>query len=691
MSSYREEVNVLKNKIQKADIVSFDVFDTLLLRNVLNPTDIFKAVEIDFFKENCEEIDFFKIRIRAEHQARKHSRKEDVLLDEIYQYVEKELGPVSNKLKKLEIELEKKFITANGQMKELYNYAKTLDKRIFIITDMYMPKSIIEELLSLNDIDGYEKLFVSSELKITKATGSLYQHIKFTEQINNESEWLHIGDNYQSDVINAEKFGITAYHYKKLNDRENVQDVKNLGESIVKAIQINNKYSSQNEYWYIFGNDYVAPIYIGLMMWLVDSLKNKNNIYFLARDGYLPYQLYLKMKSIYPELPEGRYIYASRRGYIYPYLLKVSRESAIETLMLYNSGLGQKLTLKEILENIGLFSDKYKEHLGMFEIKSLETEVNNDTRINIARFLDFIWKDIEQVLQHELRLLLKYLEQIRMNSYETINIFDIGWSGSTQLAIKRLLNKKVTGYYFATIESIHSEIKKDSFGYACDQGFPMKSRKFIIENVMIYELIFSAPEGSLINFRIADNRVVPNLKDVEQNKYMIECVQSFQQGVLDVFDQVFKYDKYIDNVSVTFALKGMEDFIKSYKAIDMLQFSKLTNSVGFGMSSDVKKYVSIISLKDYLENRKLHIRNGRQNLWKNAILILDEQGRYFNKYEVDKLYNIYLSNISLKISNVLNFLIKVIKNPEKVIYKIIQILKNAFWKLKKNIVYKNNG
>ena len=39
-SSYKE----LKNKIDKADIVSFDIFDTLIMRKVFSPEDVVQTV-----------------------------------------------------------------------------------------------------------------------------------------------------------------------------------------------------------------------------------------------------------------------------------------------------------------------------------------------------------------------------------------------------------------------------------------------------------------------------------------------------------------------------------------------------------------------------------------------------------------------------------------------------------------------
>ena len=54
----------LKLKINSVKIISFDIFDTLLLRSFLEPKDVFLALEK---AENCPE--FFKYRSEAEPKA----------------------------------------------------------------------------------------------------------------------------------------------------------------------------------------------------------------------------------------------------------------------------------------------------------------------------------------------------------------------------------------------------------------------------------------------------------------------------------------------------------------------------------------------------------------------------------------------------------------------------------------------
>ena len=49
--------------VDENETISFDIFDTLLFRNVYLPTDIFKIIEIKL-KEKFGTEDFFNLRIK---------------------------------------------------------------------------------------------------------------------------------------------------------------------------------------------------------------------------------------------------------------------------------------------------------------------------------------------------------------------------------------------------------------------------------------------------------------------------------------------------------------------------------------------------------------------------------------------------------------------------------------------------
>ncbi|MBM7567978.1 HAD family hydrolase [Paenibacillus sacheonensis] len=673
--------NDLKDKIVYSEIVSFDVFDTLLLRNVMRPTDVFKAVEQEINEYSVEPVNFSRIRVAAEEKARRVSGREEITFEEIYAQIEYAVGRMkANEFKQLELKLESQFLIANRDLMEIFNFARSLKKKIYLISDMYLASQDVSRFLMENGCEGYDQLFISSELNVTKASGSMYQYIRVAEKINSNEKWIHIGDNYTSDYLNARKNNIEGYYYKKISERESIPSDRTLGESIISAIQLNHKYTNnEQDYWYKFGSDIVAPIYIGLMRWIAKKIKDQDNLYFLARDGFMPHKLYQIMRTHIADLPEGKYLYASRRAYIYPQLIHADVDHAIETLMLHNEGFKQKLTLIEIIENVGLEGENYQRQLGRFNIGTLDEVVNEKNALNIKAFLTSIWSDIQEVLEKELTLLEAYLKQNDVYQQSSINIFDVGWRGSTHLALQDIVGGTVKGMYFGTLDNIYYKIKADSCGYAFNEGAPFKNKKMIMKNVMMYEFLFSSPEGSVFNFTFDhDNKVIPVLNNSELQTSTNEATQRFQQGATDVFIKSMAYYKFTEEVGSDYALSRMQKFINEQNALDMLHFSKLSNSVGLGKALDAQKYATEVDLIDYLMNRNMHNASANCNLWKMAIVIKDSQGRHFNRNEIEKLYNIRYGNFKTIVNHYVSVFKKAVRNPRKTMKRMSMIIKKFF-------------
>ena len=81
--------SILKRLIDQHDVISFDMFDTLVYRKVNLPQDIFDLVDDnvrDFFKVN---FNYKKKRIEAEHKARA-SKQGEITFNEIFRFFPEE-------------------------------------------------------------------------------------------------------------------------------------------------------------------------------------------------------------------------------------------------------------------------------------------------------------------------------------------------------------------------------------------------------------------------------------------------------------------------------------------------------------------------------------------------------------------------------------------------------------------------
>lgn len=199
-----KDTDEIKRMMKKSEVISFDVFDTLIARTVGRPEDIFDLVEKRYNAQAALPMsNFKKIRMAAERAARKNASKEEITLPEIYEMMEVD-DAIRKHLMKLEKETEFMNTFAKPEGRELYNYAVKKGKKILIVSDMYLDSEFIKKVLEKNGYRNYQKLFVSSEYGVQKKTGSLFEQVILKTGYRPE-QILHIGDNPVSDGISAWK------------------------------------------------------------------------------------------------------------------------------------------------------------------------------------------------------------------------------------------------------------------------------------------------------------------------------------------------------------------------------------------------------------------------------------------------------------------------------------------------------
>ena len=362
---------------REVKVVSFDVFDTLLLRPFWKPTDLFYFLNREAARmlKAHDVIPFADYRVDAEKRARvlaSDKGLEDVTLREIYDIL-KEDGilpkDVIEALMKEELALEERFCYPRQSAKDLMDYAVAVGKRIVVISDMYLPAAFIENLLERNGLPKPEMIFVSCENGLTKRTGHLYNYVLDTLGIQRE-QMLHIGDNLISDVKIPAKLGIKSFPYYRTIDLlsgktpnvcagkafqyaymqlrspfPNAHSLEKLGIRCMLAVAANRvyddpyrDYNKSGEYAgdkLLFGNLALGMYCMAQALW-VDRLASKasyDQVLFFARDGFLPYKGFCLIQKLRKK-EIGHYVRISRKS-ILPLIL--SSESRLATAGSYAS------------------------------------------------------------------------------------------------------------------------------------------------------------------------------------------------------------------------------------------------------------------------------------------------------------------------------------------------------------------
>jgi FMN phosphatase YigB (HAD superfamily) len=182
--------------IDQSDVVSFDVFDTLLRRRHYVPADV--------FAELGSPSRWYRLaRILAEMAATMLHRKRPVTLAQIYSF-----APGSPER---ELAAEAASMCPNPSAQRLYEYAASKGKRIVATSDMYLSADAIRLLLKNAGYDRIERVYVSCDAGVTKRSGGMYRHLIEDLQIAPQ-RLLHIGDDLEADVRQPSRQGIVAFH-----------------------------------------------------------------------------------------------------------------------------------------------------------------------------------------------------------------------------------------------------------------------------------------------------------------------------------------------------------------------------------------------------------------------------------------------------------------------------------------------
>jgi FMN phosphatase YigB (HAD superfamily) len=321
----------LKSKIDKHDVISFDIFETLLMRKVVFPQDVFRIAEREYYDAFGKEVDFAKSRAEAER------RLNDIFpasIEEIY--AEMRLSEDEKRwFQKRELEIERRVLTGREDIVDCLNYALKQNKAVFLLSDMYYSSETLDSLLFENNIYDYKEIIVSCEYGKTKETGELF------DVLLTKSGWggvetktvLHIGDNRHADIEMAQAQGIDSYYVMNSYDMllnsalyELLVDVTDLDDSILVgefASKILNSPFALCKNRGKVGIDtldaavcFFMPMIKCFMQYLYAHMQGKNRgsqLIFLARDGYLIKILYDCIREEFAlNIPECQYILCSR-------------------------------------------------------------------------------------------------------------------------------------------------------------------------------------------------------------------------------------------------------------------------------------------------------------------------------------------------------------------------------------------
>lgn len=511
------------------DLITFDIFDTLITRIVYKPDDLFLLMERIVFDKYGISMNYLQVRKEAERRANEENG-DFCNIDNIYQKMS-EITDLSEEqikeMKKLEIDLEYKLCYPRKDARKVFNNLKEQGKRIILISDMYLTREIIAKMLKKCGYEGYEDIWISCEKGLRKDKDNMW--LKFAEEFG-EYNTIHVGDNPQSDIQavgdlrRASRLWLSPrsqfrfsrqYEVLKKYVDTTVENSLMLG-YFINVVMYNSPFALKNSGTARLSTAQEAAeaIFAPMFMSFADFMTGMESkkLLFLAREGYFLQQLYKKyVKTFHIQEKDNCYFYTSRRA------------SAVAQIK-------NEKDIREVLSTDyeGMLSNVLWERLGL--------EINEEENVDVK---------LPEKIDYVVEILKRYKEQLSANieserktyeeyllgetygySLNDVCVVDVGYSGTIQYYLMKLCGEKINGCYLATFNT-----KPPRIGGSCDSLYSFTETNVFFYAQLFLESVTAAPHGQLIRMKKQDDDILPVFKgDVPAN---IDETIKMQKSILD--------------------------------------------------------------------------------------------------------------------------------------------------------------
>lgn len=567
---------------EQCDTISFDLFDTLLIRRIHDPDMVKKPVALyiaELARKRGILFPWYRVQqlrdsIEDEQRRVTGLKFEDheacypgfmlSVLKEIFgaEYGNEELlAQVTD----FELGMENKVLVARTQLIDWLKELHRAGKRIFIVSDIYLPADHLKILVQhAGFLDFVEDVVSSADSFLAKASGEAFPFLAERYGLD-YSNWLHIGDNPFSDGMRPAEKGIQALVLRDSSEK--------LRKAVIKRYV---NYSQGKPLWkgrvlqqlmlplegenvdcsplYVYGHNVLAPLLSAFIQGVAEQCI-KNNIkrlYFFSREGWLLKQIWEQVvPALYPlaDLPEVSYLYVSRMALAGASCCHQGMVRTNADIVFLPAG---NRDFRDVCRVFCLNEESFTTHLARHKL-TLDTPLsaqhagfNPLNRLHFNELLD------DELFQQEVKLqtgdagkaLEAYLEEQGFFEHSNVALVDIGWLGTIQRflfdAIKHRQDVPAChGFLFAATRGIEypTTLKNSISGVLYDRDHFDLAASSILYARDLFEEACRAPHPTLNGYRLTNTGCELVFRDQADSTGQAEKSQDayfhpLQQGIL---------------------------------------------------------------------------------------------------------------------------------------------------------------
>lgn len=551
MSEFIDNVKRYLTEHSEIKMVSFDIFNTILLRYAEQPEDVYaeagKRLQLPL-GITAEDYKYIRIQTQRTVQSAKKKRTggAEVSLEDITAGLPKWID--AQKAAEAEMAAERELDFGNPEMLSFMMWLEKKGYEIIYVSDMYLSAKQIHVILREAGIPLH-KTFVSSEFDVDKKSGQLFEKVIRSFE-KSGTQLIHIGDNLESDILGAEKSGIKAFFYKAPyadaasglamekfvlgRGWANKNILRHVAGALTEADDV------ESSKWFALGAQMIGPLIAYYMEWLSAQIIQKKDdmILFFMREGAF-FQKAWNIYSRYQGIDiENKLVFVSRRALLLP-MMEQFGERELEAIL-----EPPQITLAEIFRILGIgeWEERFDSYLDVRRKDFEKIEVEGHTLYQEIK--DFLLSEkmkshTEAKIEEEKETARQYFRSLNIQG--RVATVDIGYRGTIQKRLEQVMSSEgeIQWDHFLLLcngTKRLDELERDNIsgalGTYCGEDSSLMT--VVDRNNRSLELLFLEGCGSTIGYaRENGERVVPILDTLQWPEEQKDRIDYCQQGALD--------------------------------------------------------------------------------------------------------------------------------------------------------------
>ncbi|WP_370673902.1 hypothetical protein [Pleomorphomonas sp. PLEO] len=542
------------------ECVSFDVFDTMLLRRCTTPSGVFEVAcrlaGCDTTRPGLVE-SFTQHRSLAEAKARKAAFKVtgsgEVAIEKIYAQFPRhlfgldELSPED--LGEAEFQAELVLCVINPDILSFYRSARDAGMRTGFVSDTYWNSKRLGRLLTAAAPGiTWDFLYASCDHGSSKSE-SLFRKVVVGEKLKGRRT-LHVGDNPAADVEAPKRLGIEAHHHRQasiyftgLLQRE-ASTFALISPSVAHGQRIDgglrslrrcvaNRLATEADA-FALGATVLGPVMAAFDRFVSEEIEKlstdgrKVAVAFLARDGFLPHCIWTASNR-----QQVGYAEINRRAAA---LAAADDATGFKPLL---PGI-EKIDHAGVVEMIGADSPDLRSFFAR------QPGGIADGEALCSKLPALLGKETVRKLARSMRTgLFEHMREAipDFGVCTDLVLVDLGYSGSVQKGLRRAMKAaglpmRLHGLYLLTKDdSLEADNGDTIQGFIDDLTVSPQTKLTLLSNIAVLEQLCAASDGSVRSYQNGKPVREPDVRDAAQ----IELSRQAQAGAIHFAEQLGEF------------------------------------------------------------------------------------------------------------------------------------------------------